>query len=611
MNKKIIALLLSLTMLAGCGSALAENTKHERVYVVTGADGTVQSLTDSVRLENADGLDEIKDRSALKNIENAGGEETFSQEGENLTWMAGGSDIVYQGTSDQAPAAVPVVKLTLDGQEVTAGELKEKTGEAVLTVSWQVNDKVPAIAVSMIPLPETGVTGLKTENAKLVSEMGRQILVGWAVPGADDALSLPKSFTASFHADHADLEWMMTFCTSEPIDLICREIDGKINVDLNEELNQVTGMLTALKNGSDIPETTGKGKEAADKIRMLNDGLNRLDEGAVKLAEGAKQAAEGADQLKEGLMTLAENNEKLNGGAGMIFSAILNTANQQLAGSGLAEAGISLPALTAENYAEALDMAIRALDPDALKAAACAQAEAIVRPKVLQQEKAVRDGVSQAVQAKVLESVLEAAGQKMTADQYEAAVKAGMVTADQAKQVSAAVEAQMESETVRTQMEKAVQDKIEELVKENVEKAIIGDETVKAKLAKANEARESLKGLKDQLDQVSAFVTGLQSYTEGVALARDGAEKLAAGAADLGTGAASLQQEGTAAVKESVLKAEKEAAEALVPYAEKEIPEALRIFGETREQAGNAAYDLRSEGMKTETVYIIRTDLMK
>ena len=34
MSKKIIAMLTALVMVLGCTGALAENTKHERVYVV-------------------------------------------------------------------------------------------------------------------------------------------------------------------------------------------------------------------------------------------------------------------------------------------------------------------------------------------------------------------------------------------------------------------------------------------------------------------------------------------------------------------------------------------------------------------------------------------------
>ena len=91
--KKIVALLLTAVMVLGCVPGLAETTKHERVYVVTTADGTIKSITDSVRLENADGLDEIMDQTILTDILNAGGKETFTLDGESLTWQANGKDI--------------------------------------------------------------------------------------------------------------------------------------------------------------------------------------------------------------------------------------------------------------------------------------------------------------------------------------------------------------------------------------------------------------------------------------------------------------------------------------------------------------------------------------
>lgn len=47
--KKIVALLLTAIMVLGCVPGLAENTKHERVYVVAAADGTGKaSLTTSI-----------------------------------------------------------------------------------------------------------------------------------------------------------------------------------------------------------------------------------------------------------------------------------------------------------------------------------------------------------------------------------------------------------------------------------------------------------------------------------------------------------------------------------------------------------------------------------
>ncbi|MBR3019871.1 MAG: hypothetical protein IKH57_22825, partial [Clostridia bacterium] len=144
MSKKIIAMLTALVMILGCTGALAENTKHERVYVVASADGTVNSITDSIRLENADGLDELVDRTMLNGIQNVGGNETFTLEGETLVWKANGKNVIYQGASAKAPAVVPVVTLTLDGEEISAADLKEKTGEAVLTVTYRTEGQAPA-----------------------------------------------------------------------------------------------------------------------------------------------------------------------------------------------------------------------------------------------------------------------------------------------------------------------------------------------------------------------------------------------------------------------------------------------------------------------------------
>lgn len=662
--KKIVALLLTAVMVLGCVPGLAETTKHERVYVVTTADGTIKSITDSVRLENADGLDEIMDQTILTDILNAGGKETFTLDGESLTWQANGKGITYEGTSDKTPAILPVVTLTLDGEDVSFADLKDKTGDAVLTISYQQQEKLPVLAVTALPLPEEGITDLKLENAAVLSEMGRQALVGWAVPGADEKLNLPASFTASFHADHADLNWMMTFSSADPVDTVCSELDERINLDIHTEMDEVKLLLKAMQNGEALPETTGKTKDIVPKVNELNDGLTQLNDGAVSLAGGASQLSAGAADLKdgaaaladgavtlaagaanaetgaatldEGLATLIANNEALNTGAEALFAAVLDTANQQLAAAGLDAAGITLPALTADNYAAVLDGVLAQLNPAALKEAAFAQVEAAVRPQVEANADQVRSAVEAAVQQKVLEAVLQAAGQEMTAEQYTQAVKAGMVSAEQAAMVSAAVEQQMASDEVKAQIEENVLAQIEQLVQQNVESYLASDETVAAKLAKAQTAYDSLSALKAQLDQVNTFVTGLQAYTAGTAQAAAGASQLHSGLTQLNTGAASLSagastvstgastladgasqlstgagtlKDGMQTMKDTIMGAEKEAAEKLLPYVENELADALRIYEETRDSTRNSGYDLRPEDMKTVTVYVIRTDL--
>lgn len=664
MKKKIVALTLAIIMTLSCASAMADTTKHERVYVVTAADGTVKSITDSVRLENADGLDEIADQTILTAVQNVGGGEGFTLDGETLTWQANGKDITYQGTSDKAPALLPEVTLTLDGEAASFADLKDKSGDAVLTVAWQQQETLPILAVTMLPLPEEGVSDLRLDNAAVLSEMGRQVLVGWAVPGLDEKLNLPASFTASFHADHAELDWMMTFATADPINAACRELDERINLDVHAELNEAKALLTALQNGETLPETTGKTKEIAPKINELNDGLTQLNDGALALTDGAEQLSAGATQLKDGAATLSDgakalssgavdaesgaaaldnglalliaNNEALNNGAETLFAAILNASNQQLASSGLDAAGITLPELTAENYAAVLGGVLEQLSPDALKEAAYAQVEAAVRAQVEASKDQVHAAVEAAAQQSVLEAVLKAAEQKLTAEQYAQAVQAGQIPDEQAAAISGAVQQQMDSDEVKAMIEENTQAQIDQLVRENVESYLASDETVAAKLATAQAAYDSLSALKEQLDQVHSFVTGLQAYTAGTAQAADGAVQLHAGLTQLSAGASSLSdgastlsdgasaladgvsqvstgasalKDGTQTMKDTIMEAEKEAAEKLLPYVENDLADVLRIYEETRDSVQNCGYDLRPVGMKAVTVYVIRTDL--
>ena len=62
-------------------------------------------------------------------------------------------------------------------------------------------------------------------------------------------------------------------------------------------------------------------------------------------------------------------------------------------------------------------------------------------------------------------------------------------------------------------------------------------------------------------------------------------------------------------MKDTLMDAEKEAAEKLLPYVENDLADVLRIYEETRDSVQHCGYDLRPEGMNAVTVYVIRTDL--
>ena len=131
MSKRIIAVLIALVMAMSCMTALAESARHERVYAVVGTDGTVRSLTDSIRLENPEKLDVLTDSTLLTGIENVSGDESFTLDGQTLTWQANGKDVTYQGTSDKPLPVTPLVTATLDGEAVTEDRANE------LLKGWQ------------------------------------------------------------------------------------------------------------------------------------------------------------------------------------------------------------------------------------------------------------------------------------------------------------------------------------------------------------------------------------------------------------------------------------------------------------------------------------------
>ena len=228
----------------------------------------------------------------------------------------------------------------------------------------------------------------------------------------------------------------------------------------------------------------------------------------------------------------------------------------------------------------------------------------------MKQEKTVREAVSQAVKAQVLEGVLVQSGLSMTAEDYGKAVEAGQVTHEQARQISAAVEQMMNSDDVKAKLEAAVAEQIDALVEQN-----LADESVQKQLeeaiAPAKAGYDALNSLKTQLDSVHTFVTGLTSYTDGVSQAAQGAATLHTGSTQLSDGAAQLS-DGTAQLADG-LDALKQTLNAdVLPLLNGDVQKALDVFENTKNQfAAEVSFDLIDDGMAHDIVYIIRTDLNK
>lgn len=579
-------------------------SKDETVYVLAGADGSVQKIIVSDWLKNELGSASLTDKSGLSNIENVKGDESYSINGDNMTvWDAQGNDIYYQGDIQKELPVGLTVRYTLNGKTVSPEQLKGQSGKVTIRFDYenrqyetvQINGQnqriyVPFAMLTGMILDNDTFRNVTVTNGKLVNDGDRTVVVGLAFPGLQenlnlsrDQLSIPSSVEIT--ADVTDFSLGMT------VTLACNDLFSQLgDVDLGSldaagSLNKLTDAMDQLLNGSSalydgLTTLLDKSGELAAGVEELAQGAAAIKAGADSLDEGAAELKAGLADLSEGLNKLSANSAALNGGAEQVFNSLLETATAQIRAKGL-----TVPDLTIENYAEELNKLIKSLDETTVYENALTQVTAAVeKQRPLIKEKvtaavrqeveakvtaAVKTEAATAAQAQVAENVIRTAT-RMTKKDYDAAVAAGQIPQatqdavnaaiqaqlsdpDVQKQINAAVEAQMASETVKNtikaQTDAQMQtEKVQAAISQNVElqvkKAIaenMASDEVQKQLQAASEGSKTLIALKASLDDYNAFYLGLLDYTAGVDEAAEGSDELYAGAGDLKDGTAELR----------------------------------------------------------------------
>ena len=579
-------------------------SKDETVYVLAGADGSVQKIIVSDWLKNELGSASLTDKSGLSNIENVKGDESYSINGDNMTvWDAQGNDIYYQGDIQKELPVGLTVRYTLNGKAVSPEQLKGQSGKVTIRFDYenrqyetvQINGQnqriyVPFAMLTGMILDNDTFRNVTVSNGKLVNDGDRTVVVGLAFPGLQenlnlsrDQLSIPSSVEIT--ADVTDFSLGMT------VTLACNDLFSQLgDVDLGSldaagSLNKLTDAMDQLLNGSSalydgLTTLLDKSGELAAGVEELAQGAAAIKAGADSLDEGAAELKAGLADLSEGLNKLSANSAALNGGAEQVFNSLLETATAQIRAKGL-----TAPDLTIENYAEELNKLIKSLDETTVYENALTQVTAAVekqRPLITQKvtaavrqeveakvTAAVKTEATTAAQAQVAENVIRTAT-RMTKKDYDAAVAAGQIPQatqdavnaaiqaqlsdpDVQKQINATVEAQMASETVKNtikaQTDAQMQtEKVQATISQNVELQVkktiaenMASDEVQKQLQAASEGSKTLIALKASLDDYNAFYLGLLDYTAGVDEAAEGSDELYAGAGDLKGGTAELR----------------------------------------------------------------------
>lgn len=540
------------------------STTGETVYVIANADGSAKKVIVSQKYDPDDPNAAQEAQSSLTDAVNVK------------------DDNCWQGTTDKPLPVTMHITYTLDGKSVSADALAGKSGHVTMRFDYentQYETKTIAGKSQRIYVPFAVLTGaildsdnfrnVSVTNGKLVDDGDHTVVVGMAFPGLQenlaldtDKLEIPSYVEVSADVTDFSIETTLTVVTNS----VFNDVDeDKLDKDALDELSDDLDKLT-------------------DAMEQLMDGSDELFDGLDTLLDKSHDLADGVGQLSSGLKKLDANSAQLNEGAKTVFNTLLDTANKQLqANESLSEAGITIPELTISNYADVLNGIIAKLDPDSV----IAQAEAVARQQVTAavraQEDTVRaavteqvrqnvsDNVTAAVKASVLEGVLKSQG--MTQKQYEvaddtvkiaigSAVDAKMNTETVQQNISATVSAQMASPDVKALIDQNTERQISLLIEQNM-----NSETVRAQIdaatAQASAGAKQLLALRQQLDGYNTFYMGLQTYTAGVAEAAAGAVKLNKNMPDLIDGVKKLR-DGSLELADGIKELNEEGIEKLV-----------------------------------------------
>jgi len=444
--------------------------KDETVYVLANADGSVQKIIVSDWIKNTLSNAKINDVTELKNIENVKGDEGYTLSGDNIcVWDAQGNDIYYHGTIEKELPVNLSVSYKLNGKPVSPDKLIGKSGKVTIRFDYKnnqyetvdINGKdetiyVPFVMLTGMLLDNNKFSNVEVSNGQVINDGDRTVVVGLALPGLQENLAIdkeqfeiPSYVEITADVTNFSLGMTVTVATNTLFNKVDTENIDSIT-DLTDSMNKLNASMTKLLDGSSsLYEGLGtlldKSKGLVKGINELADGAAKLKDGALSLDSGAEELSDGVTALSSGLDTLSSNNAQLNTGAKRVFEALLSTAETQLK-----SAGISVPALTIDNYASVLNEVIDSLDNKKVYSKALAQVTAAVEAKRDYIKSQVTAGVRKEVEAGVTSAV-----RKQVAEQVTEAVKEQVLA-----QVTASIRENVEEQMIQdeTGMDKASYD---------------------------------------------------------------------------------------------------------------------------------------------------------
>ena len=296
-SKKMISGLLAFTVTAYTAIPVLAASKIETVYSNLDSNGKAYKTIVSTQLTNEDKVDKLVDFSSLINIENTNGDETFSKNGNEVVWDSNGNNIYYQGESDKELPVECKITYELNGEEISAEDLKGKSGNVKIKINYINNEKhtvsingkqvtmyTPFIIVAGTKIDNTKNNNIKITNGKTVDNGESTLAVGIAMPGMQEnigisrnKIEIPEEIEISMETENFEMENIIAVVAVKGID-----------EDLTSDLNSMYSQVNELVNASN---------QLLEGANQIKDGTSELAVGANKLKSGTETAYNGSKQI--------------------------------------------------------------------------------------------------------------------------------------------------------------------------------------------------------------------------------------------------------------------------------------------------------------------------
>ena len=361
-NKKMISGLLLFTITSYMTIPVFAASKSETVYSNLDSNGKAYKTIVSTQLTNEDKLDEITDVSNLLNIENTNGDETFKKEGNQIVWDSNGNNIYYKGESDKQLPVECKITYELNGEEISAEELKGKSGNVKIKINYTNNEKhivsingkqvtmyTPFIIVAGTKIDNAKNKNIQITNGKIVDNGESTFAVGIAMPGMQENIGISKSKIDI----PEEIEISMETEDFEMGNIIAVVAVKGIDEDLTSDLNSMYSQINELANASN---------EILAGANQLKEGTSELVSGVDQLKAGTGAAYAGSKQIKDEVEESTKNLKNDNTPAidSKTLEAIKAQAMQSATLSDEQKAGIAAQAKAAATLTDAQKAGIAA-----------------------------------------------------------------------------------------------------------------------------------------------------------------------------------------------------------------------------------------------------------